>query len=346
NGSLLNPLVDITPAGQPSASSINPQSTFRYSPSRAVDGNNATYWAPDPSSDSTPWWELDFGQPVPVKEIRLSWYADSGTVYGAGDFEIQGWDGAQWVSLQKILRNSQADNDIVLPVSTSVSAIRILITRGISDLASVFLAEVKVFKQPPITGVAYTDAAVHDGKYLYQLAAVNACGVEGAPAQASVAVGDVVAPASPLNLTARVSNADVSLQWSASTDPDLAGYNLYRKTGNGTWGKVNNSLITGTAFLDAPVPNGSYFYRVTALDHAGNESAPSNEAPATINVVDLSAPTPPILLYPTDAAHPKTVTADTTPIAGSAEPGSRVALLSQGISLGTVQTLSAPSSGT
>ena len=47
---------------------------------------------------------------------------------------------------------------------------------------------------------------------------------------------------------------------------------------------------TGTSYVDASVSGGTYYYRVLARDAAGNESAPSNEASATVTS-DGQAPT-------------------------------------------------------
>jgi hypothetical protein len=77
---------------------------------------------------------------------------------------------------------------------------------------------------------------------------------------------------------------DVS--WSISADNDIAGYNIYRTEQPGAPGtKVNDQLLLTPAFRDMNVlPGRRYFYAVTAVDRAGNESplsAPaSGEMPA------------------------------------------------------------------
>ncbi len=93
------------------------------------------------------------------------------------------------------------------------------------------------------------------------------------------------APAAPQGLSATAGNAMVSLSWTANTEGDLAGYNVYRATSSPvpTTSPVNGStLITSTTYDDTGLVNGqTYYYVVTAVDDANHESAASNEASTT-----------------------------------------------------------------
>jgi hypothetical protein len=84
------------------------------------------------------------------------------------------------------------------------------------------------------------------------------------PAQA--ATGNF--PASP---------AYLELSWAIAPEHDVAGYNVYRSETAGEAGKRQNAdLLPTPAFRDMNgVPGHVYFYSVTAVDRAGNESAPS-----------------------------------------------------------------------
>ncbi len=155
------------------------------------------------------------------------------------------------------------------------------------------------------TETTFTELAVPDGRHLYTVTARNACFVVGPPAQVEVEVGDVTAPAAPTNLQATANSADVSLQWTASADPDVAAYHVYRRSSEAEWTRITSNPLVATTHLDVRRPNGTHVYRVTALDSVGNESVPSNEASAT--TVDTTAPEPPVLKTPTDAAHPQTM---------------------------------------
>ena len=67
----------------------------------------------------------------------------------------------------------------------------------------------------------------------------------------------------------------VSLYWNASSG--VAGYNVYRSTSSsGTYGKINSAPDPSTGYTDNSVNSGAtYYYEATAVNSAGQESAPS-----------------------------------------------------------------------
>ena len=75
----------------------------------------------------------------------------------------------------------------------------------------------------------------------------------------------------------------VSLSWTDS-DPEIAGYNVYRSTqSGGPYDKLNGSLVSLTTWNDSAVqPGRSYYYVLTAVASSGAESAYSVEASAAI----------------------------------------------------------------
>ena len=91
---------------------------------------------------------------------------------------------------------------------------------------------------------------------------------------------DLVAPRTPLNLTAAAGNAEVALDWAAPSG-GAASYNVYRSPVTGG-GYVFIGNTTSTDYVDTTVENGrEYFYVVRALDAAGNEGPACFEASAT-----------------------------------------------------------------
>ncbi len=94
---------------------------------------------------------------------------------------------------------------------------------------------------------------------------------------------DTTPPDPPAGLAAAPGNGQVSLTWTANTEPDLAGYRVYRGTASGSYGApLNGTLLTSPSYVDTTVTNDTpYFYAVTAVDIFGNQSTPSNEATAT-----------------------------------------------------------------
>jgi len=71
----------------------------------------------------------------------------------------------------------------------------------------------------------------------------------------------------------------VTVFWAANSEADLKGYKLYRcETPNGTFAAVNNGIVAKgqERYVDVGVVTGKkYYYRVSAIDQANNESGPS-----------------------------------------------------------------------
>jgi PKD repeat protein len=103
---------------------------------------------------------------------------------------------------------------------------------------------------------------------------------------------DTEPPSAPAGLTATGGLGSASLSWTASTDNvGVDHYDVHRSTVSGfTVGAANRiGQATGTSFQDGP-PAGTHFYRVVAVDAAGNPSAPSNQSSATVTA-DTTPPT-------------------------------------------------------
>jgi len=77
---------------------------------------------------------------------------------------------------------------------------------------------------------------------------------------------------------------NVSLNWTASTSPNVIGYNVYRaSTSGGAYQQLNTSPFPETSYVDMDViPAQTYFYVTTAVDQNNDESAFSNEAVALV----------------------------------------------------------------
>lgn len=75
-----------------------------------------------------------------------------------------------------------------------------------------------------------------------------------------------------------------TVSWVASTSTNVTGYNVYRGAGSGgPYTKMNSSLVSGTSYKDTTVQTGeTYYYVVTSLDSAGNESAYSSFAEGAV----------------------------------------------------------------
>lgn len=89
---------------------------------------------------------------------------------------------------------------------------------------------------------------------------------------------DVFPPATPEGITGIHSAAGVELVWTPNTEPDLAGYNVYRKNAEGRFVKLNDRMLPTPFFTDPSIQSDqTYIYRITAVDLSGNESPPSQD---------------------------------------------------------------------
>jgi len=119
----------------------------------------------------------------------------------------------------------------------------------------------------------------HD--YVYQVRAVFGEPGHLAMSDASPAVTckprDIFPPAPPQGLQPIYSAGGVELVWTANTEADLAGYNVYRLE-NQTARRVNKELVRTPIFRDTTAPPGeNLIYYVTAVDLSGNESKASKK---------------------------------------------------------------------
>lgn len=96
---------------------------------------------------------------------------------------------------------------------------------------------------------------------------------------------DTTPPAAPTGLSVASGDAGtLDITWTANSEQDLAGYDLYRSdTGaNDTFSKVNTALISGTSYTDTGLEdNTTYYYMLKAVDDEGLESEFSHPADGT-----------------------------------------------------------------
>jgi fibronectin type 3 domain-containing protein len=94
--------------------------------------------------------------------------------------------------------------------------------------------------------------------------------------EACLTAADIAPPAAPSGLTALGRAGALEIRWTPSLEPDLALYRVYRANVNGTAERLAEVPAGTTVFADTTALAGqAYRYTVTAVDRAGNESAPS-----------------------------------------------------------------------
>ena len=105
---------------------------------------------------------------------------------------------------------------------------------------------------------------------------------------------DTQAPTAPGTLSATAQTDTANLSWGAATDNKaVSEYRVFRSTTSGFTPAAANRIArvkTGTTYADRGVAAGTYFYKVRAVDKAGNVGPASNQASATI-AGDTTAPT-------------------------------------------------------
>ena len=108
-------------------------------------------------------------------------------------------------------------------------------------------------------------------------------------------VGDTTPPPAPTGLrTTSVSANSVGLAWDASTD--AVGYYVWRAANGATPAKLTTNAVTttGTTYTDASVvASTTYEYQVSAVDAAGNESAPAPVPGLSVTTPAAGDTTPP-----------------------------------------------------
>jgi fibronectin type 3 domain-containing protein len=130
--------------------------------------------------------------------------------------------------------------------------------------------------------VSFSDMAlIASTTYYYRVLATNASGDSVASVvvnATTLANADTVPPTAPSKLKATVAKSKINLTWTGSTDSGsgVAGYRVYRSS-TGLDGSFTMLTTTTSTSASVQAPSGvAVWYRVTAYDAAGNESAPSS----------------------------------------------------------------------
>ncbi|MHB8790486.1 MAG: CARDB domain-containing protein [Desulfobulbaceae bacterium] len=252
---------------------------------------------PDPAE----WIELATGVALPPDTLLASWNVESDQALADGDYTLRviAKDKAGGESEARVMvhvDNHVPELSLASPVEGGFVRESFAISGTVHDL---FLKEytlklagascadavswslLRTGSQPVRDGdIAALQTLPPDGVYCLRLAAEDFIG-NTAAFQVNFTI-DTTPPAPPLLSGHLEAGAGVALHWQGNTEPDLAGFNLYRNNV-----KISSVPITGTQLLDEDLEAGTYSYTVRAVDLAGWESADSNREAFT---VDLTPP--------------------------------------------------------
>lgn len=155
----------------------------------------------------------------------------------------------------------------------------------------------------PVETPIWTDESVQGGtQYFYRIVAVNSEGRESQPGNAISAVPlDETPPEPPVEVSAVIDDRRLLVRWEPSPSDDVLGYHVYRGDAPDRTSRLTTRPIPETEYLDVGFderglnPGGRYVVRVSAVDHAFNESdyveiearIPDNEPPAPPTALQL-----------------------------------------------------------
>jgi hypothetical protein len=266
------------------------------------------------------WIELRFPTRRLLTEVEILWYhffANDVTLFNwaAKDFDLQMWDGTQWVPVVRVRDNEAPEHSFTLGEPYLTDRVRVLLLAsrlGDTAFRSVRLAEIDLAHRPfePATAAPSFVDPVPDGIYEYTVTAINGLGFEGPPSDpAGLTVG------TPIVLTAVADGANAVLEWTEAAA--AAHYDVYRDGA-----KIAEVFdLVGRAYTDAGLANGTYDYFVRPVSAAGVSGTASNTEEV---VIDVPPPPPPILISVTAPAIGKALDLVFEPGAGSTPAGYEV----------------------
>ena len=105
---------------------------------------------------------------------------------------------------------------------------------------------------------------------------------------------DASPPSAPVNLRTETRGSSVLLDWDASTEADVVGYDVYRydpdPARESAYVKVNAATITDSEYLIADPSEQGTWYRVKSVDLSSNRSNSSGAAYAGAGVLEGGLP--------------------------------------------------------
>ncbi len=220
-----------------------------------------------------------FPVPQPISSVQIQITETALNFTWSAPTQTSAGDPLSGISGYRVYRG-EIDPHVAAPTSKDLSAIHWIVPLGLLG---------------PSAATSYSDTQFDFGRaYVYVVRSVIS--VEGNEIESdnsepvTVTPLDTFPPAAPQDLVAAVlpgatpSTFVVDLSWSINLETDFAGYRVYRSEQEGERGQlINPDLLPTPAFRDtAVVPGHRYWYTLTALDRAGNESASSSSVAVDI----------------------------------------------------------------
>jgi len=179
------------------------------------------------------------------------------------------------------------------------------ITASDFNFYTVYSSTTSGFSVGPTTQIAqpttnsYNNTGLSPGStYYYRVSVTNDADLEGAPSSqvtgTTTAPADTTPPGQVTGLTTNVMSDDqINLTWTASSASDLNHYDVHRATTSGFTPNTGNRIIqpTTNSFNNTGLePSTTYYYKVAAVDNAGNIGTYSSQASGTTSGGDTTPP--------------------------------------------------------
>ncbi len=261
---------------------------------------------------------FDVADALEVGQTGAAGYTESGVPEGTWHYRVVAVDAAGNTSAASASAAVVVDIDTDAPqppgdLVTSVASSGVVTlswTASTDDIGVVgyrvyrgatadFVANASSLVADGVTALTWDDVDTTLGERFYRVAAYDAATNQSAPSAAvSATVSDVAAPSTPAGLGTVVTGSDVQLAWTASTDNiGVDHYLVYRgpTAGFPIAGLTPTQVLT-TDHTDTGLADGTYHYRVVAVDAAGNASAPSSSAVAVVDTSEPEEPVEPVTL--------------------------------------------------
>lgn len=150
-------------------------------------------------------------------------------------------------------------------------------------------SEALPLNKEPLRTNSFKDTAVVNSKtYYYRARSVDSPALPWKESldseEVSATPKDMTPPDKPTGLTVVPGVGRAFLTWNENKERDLAGYRVYRSTRTGKdYERLTDTVLTRTTFSDETAkPGATYYYRITAVDRADNESTGSEEKKADV----------------------------------------------------------------
>lgn len=214
---------------------------------------------------------------------------------GSNQIESEGNQEESYTSTESSTSTEGQDNS---PPKVTFVSMPLGDAQGVLDVRIATIDDVEVREVELFVDGAKVDGVVYDeenscyvyswdttteteGEHSLVAKAYDAAGNEGISNEALVQINNP--PRAPTNLTATPSEGKINLVWTPNSEPDIAGYNVYKRVaGEDEYQKLTTNLVLENSFDDTSVgPETTYYYIVKAVDDTEKESESSNEVVIT-----------------------------------------------------------------